>query len=316
MRFSIVFALVAVTLSLSAHGMILPRNHLDREDHFGFSNVSEEQFNKIVDSIVALWKPIAKQHGANLVANKSWNDSTVNAYAQQEGNTWKVSFFGGLARRPEVTPDGFALVVCHELGHHFGGYAFYGGRWAASEGESDYWATQVCARRIWWKSTEKNERLARRVSSPIEEKCNQAWTSEDDRALCYRIAEGGLSLAKLLGALGGRGEPKVSTPDSMKVPRTITYHPAAQCRLDTYLNGALCTQKPTLKIIPGKKDGVGYNTPEAEAEAGKYSCMTSDNFQFGFRPRCWFKPLVGTSIRALADTQTEELPVEMGGSAQ
>ena len=56
--------------------------------------------------------------------------------------------FGGLARHKLVTPDGFALVACHEMGHHLGGAPRRGG-WASNEGQSDYYATTKCARRIW-----------------------------------------------------------------------------------------------------------------------------------------------------------------------
>src|SRR5690554_4793938 len=131
----------SILYSFSANAMILPPNDLHRYDRKDrIANITEEQFHQIVDSIVEMWRPIAAEHGADLVAEKLWDNPTVNAYATQSmwgKKTWKITMFGGLARRPEVTPDGFALVVCHELGHHFGGYPFYGNRdWAAAEGEA------------------------------------------------------------------------------------------------------------------------------------------------------------------------------------
>ena len=71
--------------------------------------------------------------------------NTVNANASQRGRTWIVNMYGGLARRPEITPDGFAMVLCHELGHHMGGFPFVSG-WAANEGQSDLFATLSCGR--------------------------------------------------------------------------------------------------------------------------------------------------------------------------
>src|SRR5476649_338081 len=119
---SLVLALTVYSFQASA--MILPPNHLDRFDRIGIAaNITQQQFNDICDSIIAIYQPMAKIHGAVLSVNKDWTDSTVNAYAHQDTSTdWQVDMFGGLARREEITLDGFALVVCHELGHHFGGY--------------------------------------------------------------------------------------------------------------------------------------------------------------------------------------------------
>lgn len=292
-------ALVA-GVSSDARASILPKNNLHLQRPLASSDITEEQFNYVTDSIVEMWKPLAKIHGAELVAEKRWNDPTVNAYADQMGKTWKVTMFGGLARRPEVTLDAFALVVCHELGHHFAGYAFYDGDWAAAEGQSDYWATQVCARKIWLKSGEKNAKLAHASPRRLVNICTTTWKSPEDQALCTRVAQAGLSLAKLLGALNGEKAPSLDARDTSEVSSTQASHPHAQCRLDTYLHGALCTQYGDLKVIPGKKGEISSNSVEAEREAARYSCMQSDNFKVGYRPRCWFKE-VGSPFQRLAD---------------
>jgi len=88
------------------------------------SGISEAQFNKVIDRVDSLFKSKIQSLGAQLVFNRNWNDGTVNAYAQRDQsnpNVWNVAMFGGLARHPQMTEDGFAVVVCHELGHHLGG---------------------------------------------------------------------------------------------------------------------------------------------------------------------------------------------------
>ena len=104
----------------------LPPNDLHLEDdlHTKDANMTEAEFNQIVDQVGAFYGPVVAHHGAQLTMLKNWQATMVNAYANQEGNNWVVAMFGGLARRPEITPDGFALVVCHELGHHLAGYPF------------------------------------------------------------------------------------------------------------------------------------------------------------------------------------------------
>lgn len=295
MKVSILVFLFCAVLSSSSAFANFPRNNLHLQDRVGGpSNVTEEQFNKITDAIVAMWQPLAKLHGAQLVAVKNWNDATVNAYADQKGNQWMVSMYGGLARRPEITPDGFALVVCHELGHHFGGYYFYGpNHWAAGEGQADYFATDVCAKRVF--AAFFDRRFLNRTDVPpyVKQRCDAVWKeSAAAQSLCYRSASAGLSLATLLAAIGASPAPKFETPDPTRVPQTVVDHPRAQCRLDTYLAGAVCAAPFDLKVIPAKGLPGGQNSKEGEAVAAKVSCMEATQ-KIGFRPYCWFKPQLG-----------------------
>lgn len=275
-----------------------PANNLHRMDRLeAASNIDEKMFNDIVDDVLKYWQPIAEAKGVKLVANKDWNDSTVNASAYQSGKTWYINMYGGLARRPEVTPDGFAMVVCHELGHHFAGYAFGSGwTWAANEGQSDYFATHFCAKVIWGRDFRGNESF-RRFQAPqvVVDKCSQAWPGNTNaQGWCQRTSAAGLSLATLLGALGSASAPapKFETPDTSVVRSTNNAHPAAQCRLDTYFAGALCTKQFDINVIPGRNHARGQLSAEAEMESAKYTCTEKEGFKIGTRPRCWFKPVV------------------------
>ncbi len=274
----------------------LPPNNLHLKDNpTRAANITEEKFNQIVDDAMKYWIPIAKAKGVELVASKDWKDSTVNAYANQSGKTWTVAMFGGLARRPEVTEDGFALVVCHELGHHFGGYSFYGkAEWASAEGESDFFATNVCAKVIWGMESQRNMafRGLRNVPPTVKTACDTVWNGNTNaQGWCVRAAAAGSSLANLLAALGGDPAPKFETPDATVVKKTNTAHPRAQCRLDTYFSGALCTKKWDMNVIPAKGFPQGQDTAGAELEAMKYSCFQKEGFKVGVRPNCWFKSL-------------------------
>ncbi|MCC6277374.1 MAG: M48 family metalloprotease [Oligoflexia bacterium] len=295
--------ILGLVFSVNSWAKILPDNNLHLFDNYMLVNdpVKERQFNEIIDHIIEMWKPLAQANGATLVAEKRWNDPTVNAYAQQSGSTWKVTMFGGLFRRPEVTPDAFALVVCHELGHHFAGYAFYGhDDWASSEGQSDYWATQVCGRKIFEKTYSGNSKYrfnlntGRMVPPYVQERCNATWKDSPSQDRCYRLAAAGLSLATLLGKLGSNPAPKFETPDQSRVSKTVPSHPKAQCRLDTYFYGALCPiNLPDLRLIPGKGAPGGNNSIQAQRVAAEVSCMESKGFKIGQRPACWFGELKG-----------------------
>lgn len=274
----------------------LPPNNLHLEDTGQAANITKEQFEAIIDGVMKVWMPIAQTKGVELSVNKRWDDQTVNASAQQSGKKWVVNMYGGLARRPEVTPDGFALVVCHELGHHFGGYAFYdgGNAWAANEGQSDYFATQACARMIWGKDAQGNARVHNRIGRTelppiVHARCDQAWKGNAKAiAWCERTSAAGHSLANLLAALGKKPTPQFDSPDKSVVTKTNNAHPQAQCRLDTYFAGALCAKTFDLNVIPGRNNPKGQASPEAEADAMKVSCSAKQS-DLGARPSCWFK---------------------------
>lgn len=279
-------------LGFEAQSSILPKNDWHKYDRLdSLANMSPEEFEALVDQVLDVYEPMVQSHGAELVRNKLWDDPTVNASAQQEGTRWIVNMYGGLARRPEVTADGFSLVVCHELGHHLGGFPLKGERWAATEGQSDYFATQSCARAIWKNQISENEAFRLTVNEVARSQCDSVWQEHDDQNLCYRIAEASKSLATLLAAIGGStGLPDFSTPDLSKVDRTTESHPAAQCRLDTYMNGATCTDIFDSSTIPGKSNPAGQSSVAAELEAAASSCMEAKGQITGLRSRCWFKP--------------------------
>lgn len=259
------------------------------------SHVSKEQFEKITDDAIKMWAPFAALHGGQLVAEKLWDDETVNAQAEQEGKLWKVTMFGGLARAPEMTPDGFALVVCHELGHHFAGFSFVDATgWAANEGQSDYFATSVCAKALWAKDGGQNQSFRRLANVPavVQQGCGQAYPNNvTAQGWCVRAAAASQALANLL-ASGTGVQPNFATPDQSVVKATNSAHPAAQCRLDTLFQGSLCTKNWDPKVIPGRRAPQGQMSAQAEMAAAQFSCTAKEGFKIGVRPSCWFKSVL------------------------
>ena len=284
----ILVALMATTLTFSqafscdALGLtgFAPENNLKIEvGDKASNNMTKEMFLDAVSRVSTVYEPIVAEKGGKLIMNNRWDDATVNASAQQSGKNWQVNMYGGLARHPLVTVDGFMMVVCHELGHHIGGAPRKGGfgsAWASNEGQSDYFAGLKCMRRV----LEKEDNIAivskMTIDSEVVTKCESIYKSESEIALCQRISMAGKSLAMLLGDLGGNSNVKFTTPDTSKVARTNDNHPAAQCRLDTYFQGTLCD-----KAISDDVDG---------KDALKGVCLKRDGYELGMRPLCWYKP--------------------------
>ncbi|NRA64191.1 MAG: hypothetical protein HRU19_06875 [Pseudobacteriovorax sp.] len=288
-------ALLGMT-SLALSGMAFghfPDNDAHLYDSLALrTGITEADFNEAIDAVEAFYRPLySEAYGARLRINRFWSNSTVNASASKSGSTWTVNMYGGLARRAEVTKDGFSMVLCHEVGHHVGGYPYYSGRWAAAEGQADYFTTLTCARELWRDDIELNASFRETADEFAKDLCDQVWAVEDDQNLCYRAMMAGKSLGDLLSNLGGT-EANFDTPDPNIVSRTATRHPVGQCRLDTYMAGALCTKDWEPSLIPGIE---GRNTVASEERTLPYSCMRSQGFEGyteGARPTCWFKAVI------------------------
>lgn len=271
----------ALSCSKNGEEGFLPENNLSipvgNKDAGG---LSEAQFNKVIDSVSSVYAPLVSEYGGKLEVVRKWDDGTVNAYAEQEGSVWKVSMFGGLARHKTITEDGFALVVCHEIGHHIGGAPRYAGDdWASNEGQADYFATMKCLRRVWQSEDNAAAVAAMEVPATLTNACTKQWADMNDRNICIRGGMSGQSVANLFAALSWTfKQPKFDTPDPKEVVSTNDNHPATQCRLDTYFQGALCE--------------ISFNEEIGQTDEVSGSCHGSTGYKIGLRPRCWFKPTV------------------------
>lgn len=244
------------------------------------AGITEAEFNSVLDRIQKLYEDEIRTHGGELKINRKWTDGTVNASAQQMGTTWIINMYGGLARHSTITKDGFALVACHELGHHLGGYpkiqSWFGEKWATNEGGSDYYGTLKCARR-YFANDDNAEALKTIVIDPTAaNKCREQWSNVDQQNICIRSAAAAQSVTALLATLAGNTTmPTFTAPDKNVVTRTNDAHPAAQCRLDTYFAGVGCKADVTSAL--------------SDTDFRPGSCI-SENDIFGYRPLCWFKP--------------------------
>lgn len=269
------------TSACDVHGKtgFLPENNLSIPvgDKFA-GDMSEEKFLEIVGRVEAVYSPIIKGLGATLKMNNNWKSTTVNASAQQSGTSWQVNMYGGLARHRLTTNDGFMMVVCHELGHHIGGAPRYDNNtdWASNEGQSDYFASLKCMRRVLQNDDNIAIVAGMQIDAEATTQCQAIYKSASEVALCQRIAMAGKSLGSLLGELGGNSNVNFNTPDKKIVKTTNDNHPAAQCRLDTYFQGGLCDKS------------INEDVSKTDAIVG--TCIKKDGYTSGVRPLCWYKP--------------------------
>lgn len=271
-------------------GGFLPENDLNIPVSKSNKGITETEFNAVIDKVEALYAPIVSNMGGTLKVDRKWSDGTVNAYASQSGKVWNVAMFGGLARHETITADGFALVICHEIGHHIGGAPKKGGSgggwwggssggnsWASNEGQADYFANLKCLRKAFL--NDDNAAIVANMNAPqkLLDACKQASRGNAaDEAICVRGAMAGKSVANLFSKLSNLPEAKFDTPDSKVVTKTDDNHPKAQCRLDTYFQGSLCE--------------IGMNDDVDQKDEVRGTCHPSLGHKVGLRPLCWFKP--------------------------
>lgn len=254
-------------------------------------DMTKERFLAVIDTVNAVYKPIVENFaGKPFIINRRWDDDIVNASAMQWKDSWRVTLYGGLARHPLITDDAFMTVICHEIGHHMGGFpiALEGKHWATNEGQSDYFATLKCMRRVL--AGEDNIAVVSKmqVDEEAARQCGAVYKSQAEAALCKRIAMAAKATVLMMASYTENTKASFTTPDASRVSRTKDEHPDPQCRLDTFFQGALCDK-------PVNEDVSRINPTPG-------TCTVKGGFTKGVRPACWYKP------------STEDLP--QSGAAQ
>ncbi|MCB0351277.1 MAG: hypothetical protein KDD38_08850, partial [Bdellovibrionales bacterium] len=184
--------------------------------------VTEVEFNEAIDLVEQVYASIFSKKGKRLKVKKLWSNDQVNAVAYTEGGFAVVEIWGGLGRHSTATPDAITLITCHEVGHHLGGSPKMtdqaSGAWASVEGQSDYFATLKCLRKVFSKDIDA---WSGSVDRTARAKCEDSHgVNTHDAKVCMRIAMASMASAKLSAALSGSQAPSFDSHDSSVVTKT------------------------------------------------------------------------------------------------
>lgn len=257
----------------------LPLNKLSIPVTQKTTGLTKEEYDRVISKISRIYRPIVHSYGGHLQVNRKWSSDVVNAGTYREDGTrnWIVNMYGGMARHPLMTSDGFGLVLCHEIGHHIGGAPkkIYERKsiWASTEGQSDYFATLKCLRKVF--AQDDNEKIVQKMDVPssVKTECAEAFKTKWERALCERTSMAGLAVAAVNAATREVPLPMFDSPDPAVVTETQNNHPEPQCRLDTYFQGSVCqvSSYQTVSQVYDRPATCHQKTHEA-----------------GHRPHCWY----------------------------
>ncbi len=261
------------------------------------SVIDQNTFNNLIDHFEAVFAPIiAAKSNKKLIIKRDWESDRINAHATKDfDNNLLITIEGGMARHFEASPDGLWMVLCHELGHYYGGAPkqFRGDSelrsWSSAEGQADYYAATKCFPKLLEHQSEIGQKLQKQIDQMLaaRPKSNDELKSNlpDDvevsfalrkcnSDLCIRMSLAGLSMGRIFASLReGNIWPTLSKEDGFQVLRTITSHPSPQCRVDTIVSAANCKQDSAVDFDP--------ENPRIGA------CKDGE---VGARPLCWYSP--------------------------
>lgn len=250
---------------------------------FGTTPVSAQAIsdwqNQIVKDVEKLYRPLAASEGLKLTIEEDTQGSLAVASAENDGVHASVIVQSGMFRSPRLTPDALRLIICHELGHIFGGaprrhvppdwtgaIAADGLSLMSAEGQADYYASMICFPRLVQGQNHAEVLKKENVDEATKKLCAQK-NSEEEILICQRTAAGALAFLNLVKDFGI----SIATPDtSVATKLDRDTYPFRQCRLDTFMAGALCQSRRGLRL-----DALDPVQSGCESAQGQ-------------RPACWY----------------------------
>jgi hypothetical protein len=264
-----IFALLSLLVSLPIMASHYPESYRSQVlvSDKTTSTVTKTSFASIPAFVITANLKLIQEQKVNVFYTADWEKPYFTAWADShENNRFSINFWGGLARIPGMNDEAFAITACHELGHVIGGdpkikIKFF--LWASSEGQSDYFATGVCMKNyLAFRHQIKPLTIPSDISETSFTLCRTTYSDEKDFLICLNTHKGIGGFRKMAEHLRWYEDSySLDTPSNEIVSETLfDAYPENQCRLDTLVQGSLCS----LKDFPctGKK--------------------------LGARPSCWF----------------------------
>jgi hypothetical protein len=229
-------------------------------------SLSQDDFNQVIDRVESFY--FYNRHQEKIEVQRFWetqgeHDCAIRfPYLTLERPVVKIT--GAVAQYAGMSLDAFAILVCHEFGHHLADGPRIGSghfvSWSSAEGEADYWATAECLKHYLRDQESPVDLNEFSLPADAAEKCQKNFPKSDERETCYRSVHAILALKSYFEESGSKIDLERHAPKTVGLVRRFRrdlYRD--QCRIETFLAGAYCNQKDA-------------------------SCDSGD----GARPDCWY----------------------------
>ena len=246
------------------------------------TSLAQSWKEQIINDAKAIYEPLSITTFNKPLYFRINESSTVGGSAHHETDHLAIILDKGLLITPRLTPDGFRMLICHELGHLFGGAprknvpAEWEGPTAedglsllTSEGQADYYASLVCFRKLLEiESSLSPKPDYQRAGARLKQKCETlAGYKKQKLQTCLRTGLAGEDFLKLTFDFSISCE---KADDSIAPHLIRDFYPDRQCRLDTIVNGALCSESHLMVLDFDRMEDNG--------------CRQN----YATRPACWY----------------------------
>ncbi len=218
-------------------------------------------YSKVVANFISIYAPIVKLE-RNLPLYFVLDEELPNVAAGVSLYKDQAHIGAGvdLHRDPDMTPDAYIAMLCHEVGHLLGGKPYSKNtlkpspEWvsttpSSSEGQSDYFSSLRCMKKVFSKNTSTSVAVFG-VTPKIRNLCVRQYSKILDQIICQRSIKAGFDLMSYISAIYTRFG---KTADFIKLDMDASegsglsvgrMYPTLQCRYDTILAGALNRKQP------------------------------------------------------------------------
>jgi hypothetical protein len=236
------------------------------------AQIADDEAAQIRQQLTAVFSQDLAARGQTLnIFEEDDMDFQGFAYREPGSTIANVDVYKGVRFNPQITLDTYALILCHEIGHHLGGAPRSN---MSYEGEADYFGNLKCMRR-YLGSLSSTDLYAQRPPMSLIARCQSSFQSADDVQICARSLAAAQVLGNILKDVTHQkgDQPSLDESDPKVVQVTDTGHPKAQCRLDTFRTGALC-------MVPVREE-----LSDTDTNAGACNPNRDSSNR---RPPCWF----------------------------
>jgi hypothetical protein len=241
--------------------------------------IPQPRFLGVANEIRRVYEPLARKDNTTFKIIWKLNEGVINASGIKRNGSWELTVYGGLMFHPFMTEEAFRFILCHEMGHILGGEPTFPVSpidRTSNSGQPDYYAAAVCMK-LLLKDADNTHQNA--VDPVVEVRCRHTFNTPREQNLCRRVGNAGNEAARFLSTILGQ-KASYSTPSREVANHMESAHPVLQCRMDTYLAGALCRTMPSgISVDEGNQINASCNVGESA------------------RPRCWFVPQAETAVK-------------------